>query len=119
MRAAFGELARWDEPESAFLLALGPYGVRVRISTTSTGVHVIDIYTWLARGLEVTPTLAMWLLARNARLRFGSLALDRDGDIVLAHALLPSSLADDGLPRAIELLTLNADELERELRERS
>lgn len=117
LREAFGELVQ-SEDASTFLVPGGPYGMRVRVSPIGEDEAVVDVCTWLGRDLEATPQLARYLLEENARLRFGALAIDPDGDIVLAHALFPDALDGVALERLIKLMAAVAVEIEAELSRR-
>lgn len=90
----------------------------VRVSPVEGGGEIVDIATWIGEGLELTSELTRFLLERSARLRFGKLGVDGDGDIVVEHSLFPEQLGCDVLTRAVELVSSVAEGLEREISER-
>jgi hypothetical protein len=118
LREAFGEEAEVTAGESTYRVAGGPYGVKVAASPIGHDQAVVELYTWLARGLEITPDVARYLLETNACLRFGSLGLDSDGCLLLVHSLFPEQVDAVALARVITLLGATADEVEHELTER-
>ena len=79
------------------------------------GGEVVDVATWAARGLELTPEVTRWLLEHSARVRVGKVGVDADGDIVVEHSLFPEGLGCEVLIRTVELVSSVGAELEREL----
>lgn len=118
LREAFGGVVEESEEEATYRLPLGPYGIRVTVSRIDDDEAVVDVYTWLGRDLAVTPEVARFLLERNAQLRFGSLGVDPDGDILLGHSLFCEQADTLVLRRLVEMLAAVAEELEGELGKR-
>ena len=100
-----------------FLVARG-HPVLVRVSPVGGGGEIVDVATWVARGLELTPEVTRFLLARSARIRVGKLGIDADGEIIVEHSLFPEGLGCEVLARTVELVSSVAAELEVELAER-
>ena len=114
LRAAFGGAVEQDGDRPAYLVRLAN-PVWVRISPVGDGHVVVDVATWPALRPDLSPELVWGLLTRNARIRFGKLGLDRDGDVVVEHSLLAETVECDGLKRVVELVAAVAADLEREL----
>src|SRR5690349_17266425 len=73
---------------------------------------LIRFVAQLARGVEMTPDLALRLLSLNAKLRFGSFGWVRDGQCVtLQHTLLGGATLDaDEMLATLKDLAMLADE---------
>jgi len=105
--------------EPGHFLVERAHPVWVRVSPVQGGTEIVDVATWVGQGLELTPELARFLLEWSERRRVGKVGVDRDGDIILEHSLFPEQLGCEVLVRVVELVSLAAAELERELAERS
>lgn len=117
VREAFGEFQR--EGDSTLVVRGGPYGIRITVSGVGDSDEaVVDVYTWLGRNVTVTPDIACYLLERNALLRFGSLAVDPSGDILLGYALFPEHLDAGVMTKVVRAIAVAADEFETELEAR-
>jgi hypothetical protein len=86
-------------------------------------IHVLDweperalvrLVAQLARGVEMTPDLAIKLLRLNGRLRFGAFGYVTQGScVVLAHTLLGGETLDaDEINAALRDLSVIADEFD-------
>jgi len=114
---AYGDDAGTASRQATFLVPVGPHGVRVTTCAVGDTEALVELYTWLADGVELTPSVTRYLLEKNACLRFGSLGIDADGDVLLADSLFAEHLNAVVLARHIELLGATANEVERELAE--
>lgn len=112
---AFGSHVEESPEGSTFLVPGGPYGVRVSVSGIDGGDSVVDIYTWVGRGVEVTPTVFRYLLEQNARFRFAAVALDADGDIRIEASVFPDQVSTESLARLVDIVGAAAGEVEQEL----
>lgn len=108
-------VARAPGEAGAFFVPLGRNGIRVNVKPVGTDNAVIDAYSWIGRGLEITPELAMFLAERNSQLRFGALGIDPEGDVMYQHSLFPESISKVVLERLVQLMAMTADELDDEL----
>ncbi len=95
----------------------------VRQGSAYLYIHVVDwepdralvrLVAQLARGVEMTPDLAIKLLRLNARLRFGAFGYVEQGAcVVLAHTLLGGETLDaDEINTAVRDLSILADEFD-------
>jgi hypothetical protein len=95
----------------------------VRQGSAYVYVHVLDweperalvrLVAQLARGVEMTPDLAIKLLRLNARLRFGAFGYVSQGScVVLVHTLLGGDTLDpDEINTALRDLSMLADEFD-------
>jgi hypothetical protein len=75
---------------------------------------LIRLIAQLAVGVEMTPDLALKLLRRNARLRFGSFGYVEQGScVILTHTLLGGVTLDtDELTSALRDISVLADEFD-------
>ena len=119
VRSALGEAFASHVEESphgpTFLVPGGPYGVRVTVSRIDGTDSVVDVYTWVGRGVEVTPAVARYLLEQNARFRFAAVALDADGDIRIEASVFPDQVSAEALARLVDIVGAAAGEVEQEL----
>src|SRR4051812_22226144 len=118
LRQSFGDLAEADEERPYFSLALGRVGINVTVQAMGDDEAAINIYTWLAHGLEVTDEAARFLLERNGAFRVGRFSIDDDGDIMLDHTLLADTLSKAELATVVRWMSGIADEVEDELKMR-
>lgn len=116
LRDLYGPLLIEADDVPSFRIPGGPWGVRVTVQPIGRDEAVVDVYTWLGRGVEVTPELARRLLERNASLRFVALELDEDGDIRLGGSLFAEHATPELLARLAELVATAADDVERAVR---
>jgi hypothetical protein len=95
----------------------------VRQGSAYLYIHVVDwepdralvrLVAQLARGVDMTPDLAIKLLRLNARLRFGAFGYVAQGScVVLAHTLLGGETLDaDEINTAVRDLSILADEFD-------
>jgi Putative bacterial sensory transduction regulator len=75
---------------------------------------IVRLVAQLARGVEMTPDLAIRLLRFNARLRFGAFGYVSQGScVVLAHTLLGGETLDgDEITTALRDISMLADEFD-------
>lgn len=102
--------------EPSLFVATGRTGVRADVVAVGEEDAVIDVLSWIAQGLRVTPAVGAWLARRAADLRFGAPAIDDEDAIVLQHALFADGANGVVLPRLVALLGETADEIDAELR---
>lgn len=118
LRATFGELVRDAPAEPAYFVALGSIGVRVEVGAVGDDEAVIDVYSWLAQRLPITPELGLFLARRTAELGFGALSIDAEDAIILQHSLFAEGANAVVLPRLVALIASTAEVLDDELRAR-
>ena len=118
LQEAFGAQVREAPSEPAFHVPLGRIGARVEVVAIGDSDAAIDVYAWIAQGLEATPEMAAFLAVRNAGLRFGALCVDGDGDVIFRHALFPDGASTAVLSRLVMVIATTAEDLDDELRSR-
>lgn len=116
LRAAFDDLVRAAPGEPAYFVGLGTIGVRVEVRAVGDEDAAIDVYSWIGRGLAITPELALFLARRTIELSFGALGVDDEDAIILEHSLFADGANGLVLPRLVALIASTADELDDELR---
>jgi hypothetical protein len=98
----------------------------VRQGTAYVYIHVLPwgpdralvrLVAQLARGVDMTPDLALKLLRMNARLRFGAFGFVRQGScVVIVHTLLGGETLDaDEITTTVSDLSMLADEFDDEI----
>ncbi len=115
LRQGFGELAQASDDSPLFSIWLGNVGIRVAVEAVGEDRAVVDVATWLGRGVSVTEEVAHHLLRKNTELRFGTLGVDEDGDITFDYSLLGESVTKDALSRVVRIFSATADQLDNEL----
>src|SRR5688572_24822066 len=95
-----------------YVIRQGSAYVYVHVVAWDPDRAIVRLVAQLARGVEMTPELALKLLRVNARMRFGSFGYVADGAcVVLSHSLLGGATLDtDELLTALQQLALVADE---------
>jgi hypothetical protein len=107
--------------ESPAFTRVEPRFYVIRQGTAYVYIHVlawepdralVRLVAQLARGVEMTPDLAIKLLRLNARIRFGAFGYVAQGScVVLAHTLLGGETLDtEEITSAVRDLSLLADE---------
>ena len=97
---SFGELVTPTSDEPAYRVEVG-HVIYVAVNAAGEDSAVIDLYSWVGRGLEVTPEIARFLLEFNDRTRFGMCSIDEDGDIPVTYSMVGDHVAKDGLARVV------------------
>ncbi len=118
LRAAFGDSVLESPDEPAYFVPRGRIGVRVGVQPAGEDDAVLEVYSWIAQGLPVSPELGLYLAERNATLRFGLLSIDGEGAIILQHALFREETSEQTLARLVGVMAETADVLDRELLDR-
>ena len=117
LRVAFGDaVAEAPSDPTAYYVAQGRIGVRVNVVPVGDGDAVIEAYSWIGQGVPITDWLGRYLAERNAELRFGTLSIDGEGAIILAHSLFGDGADEVVLPRLVRIISETADALDEELR---
>lgn len=117
LEGAFGPQVQEHPHEPSFFVATGRVGVRVDVTAVGEDDAVIDVLSWIAQGLPVTPDVGEWLARRAISLGFGALAIDGEDAIILQHSLFAEGANGVVLPRLVALMGTTADAIDAELRE--
>jgi hypothetical protein len=115
MQELFGEMAMKRDDAPVFGVVLGSALAQISVHSWGDDDATVLVHAYVVTGAEAKPELMRFLLDRNAYTRFGSLGLDKDGDIVLQHSLIGSTCSKDSLRLAILLLLRTADELDDQI----
>ncbi len=103
--------------ENFFVVRQGSAYVYIMVVDWGGDRAIIRFVAQLARGVEMTPDLAMKLLLLNARMRFGAFGFVRDGSCVtFGHTLLGGdALAEDEIVTTLRDVALIADEYDDQI----
>src|SRR5580704_10429274 len=95
-----------------YVVRQGSAYVYIQILPQEPDRALVRLVAQLARGVEMTPDLAIKLLRLNARLRFGAFGWVAQGScVVLAHTLLGGETLDaDEITTVLTDLSVHADE---------
>jgi Putative bacterial sensory transduction regulator len=99
---------------SFYVVRQGSAYVYIQILPLEPDRALVRLVAQLARGVEMTPDLAIKLLRLNARLRFGAFGYVEQGScVVLAHTLLGGETLDpDEITTVLRDLSMLADEFD-------
>jgi len=97
-----------------YVVRQGSAYVYIQVLPLEPDRALVRLVAQLARGVEMTPDLAIKLLRLNARLRFGAFGYVAQGScVVLAHTLLGGETLDaDELTAVLTDLSMLADEFD-------
>lgn len=97
-----------------YVLRQGSAYIYIQVLPWEPDRALIRLVAQLARGVEMTPDLAIKLLRLNARLRFGAFGFVKEGScVVLGHTLLGGETLDaDEINTALRDLSMLADEFD-------
>lgn len=115
LRHGFGELAEPLGDDPAFLVELGSVRLLVMVDAAGPDKSGITILNRLGDGLPITPDLAVFLLHKNYEIPFGSISLNEDDEIVIAHILFGETATKETLAIALRVFGSTCEALEDEL----
>jgi hypothetical protein len=97
-----------------YVVKQGTAYVTIHVLPWEPGRALVRLVAQLARGVEMTPDLALKLLRLNARLRFGAFGFVSQGScVVFAHTLLGGETLDqEEILTALHDLSMLADEFD-------
>jgi hypothetical protein len=106
---AFGRVDR-----HFYVVRQGTAYVYIHVLPWEPGRALVRLIAQLARGVDMSPDLAMKLLRLNARLRFGAFGFVAQGScVVFTHTLLGGETLDrDEILTAVHDLSILADEFD-------
>ena len=106
----FGEDGFEVMPDRKFRVRRGSCVVEVAVVPWQDNEALVRFSACVVKGAEVTEELIRKLMELNyQKLMFGAFGLDEEGDIVLSHAAIGTTLDKDELQYAIQSLAVLAD----------
>jgi hypothetical protein len=105
---AFGERAVADPDRPSFRVSRGSTAVDTTVYAFGSDA-VVHSRALIVHGAERDAHLLELLLRQNAKLVYGTFAIDGDGAIVFIHATPAAAVTSDGLRRQIESMLEVAD----------
>ena len=115
---ALGKSAAFKRVEPRFyVVKQGSAYVYIHVLPWGEDRAVVRLVAQLARGVEMTPDLAIKLLRLNSRMRFGAFGYVRDGScVVFSHSLLGGPTLDaQEIVLTVRDLSLVADEYDDQI----
>jgi len=99
-----------------FVLQEGSTFVYARALAIGKNKSVVEVFSYVAVGVPVTPELTRFLLAHNLKLILGAfgLAIEENGtgSIILSHSILGDSMDRDELYGSVSAVARVADDLD-------
>jgi T3SS (YopN, CesT) and YbjN peptide-binding chaperone 1 len=118
LHSLFGEV-NVTQTDDAFALREGSTFVYVRTFPIGEQQAGVEIFSYVAIGVEVTQALMRFLLTYNMRLLFGGfgLSIDEDGTalVVLSHTILGDKMERVELYASVSAIARVADDLDDEI----
>lgn len=115
MLDTFGEYAAVDEDAPVISVMLGSAMCMIAVQSLTEHEAVIATRAVVAAGASVTPDLALFLLRANSTMLFGAFGLAPNGDIILEHNLLGSTISQEELRGSILTVARLADEFDDQI----
>jgi hypothetical protein len=101
--------SKFQELDDRFLITEGSAIVQVVIRPWYENDSVIDIFSFVVEGAEITPELTNFLLRKNATLHFGAFGLTFDNTVIFSCSLAGSNLDMNELKAALKTVATIAD----------
>jgi hypothetical protein len=98
-----------QEIDDRFILIEGSAVVQIVIRPWYNSDSVVDIFSFVVEGANMTPELTNFLLRKNATLHFGAFGLTFDNTIIFSYSLAGSNLDLNELKAALQTVTTIAD----------
>lgn len=115
MREIFGDHATADDSAPVVSVMLGSAMCIVAVQALSDDEAVIATRAVVASGAHVTPELAIFLLQANVSMLFGAFGLTPNGDIILEHNLMGSTVSREELRGSLLTVARLADEFDDQI----
>ena len=97
------------EVEDRFLITEGSAIVQIVVRPWYEDDSVIEIFSFVVEGAEITPELTNFLLRKNATLHFGAFGLTFDNTVIFTCSLAGSNLDLNELKAALQTVATISD----------
>ena len=119
LQRLFGERAFEITPERTFRIRKGSCVVDVEVRPWQGNDALVVFSACVVKGADVSEELMRKLLELNGqKLQFGAFGLDQNGDVVLTHSAIGTTLDKDELRYAIWSMAVLADGYDDIIKER-
>jgi len=99
----------FQELDDRFVITEGSAIVQIVVRPWYEDDSVIDIFSFVVEGAEITPELTNFLLRKNATLHFGAFGLTFDNTVIFSYSLAGSNLDINELKAALKTVATIAD----------
>jgi hypothetical protein len=118
MKELFGESARAFPDSPAFATRNGSSLVFTSVNSWSDDDAVIQCYSFVVTGAQLTPELTRFLLDENNKVRFGAFSIDPQGDILFGHSIVGSTCDRGELEASVGAVSYTADQYDDQIVQR-
>lgn len=98
-----------QEIDDRFLIVEGSAVVQIIVRPWYDGDSVVDIFSFVVEGADITPELTNFLLRKNATLHFGAFGLTFDNTVIFSYSLAGSNLDLNELKAALQTVATISD----------
>mgnify|MGYP000849737875 FL=1 len=98
-----------QEIDDRFLIVEGSAVVQIIVRPWYDGDSVVDIFSFVVEGANITPELTNFLLRKNATLHFGAFGLTFDNTVIFSYSLAGSNLDLNELKAALQTVATISD----------
>jgi hypothetical protein len=99
----------FSEMNNRFILTEGSAVIQVVIRPWYDNDSVVDIFSYVVEGAQITPEITNFLLRKNATLHFGSFGLTFDNTIMFSHSLAGKNLDLNELKASLKMVAAISD----------
>lgn len=115
MKETFGEFTQVRSDAPIILVYIGSALARTGVFPWGKYDASICTRSYVVSDAELTPELMRYLLAENARMRFGAFGIDDQGVIVFEHTILGSRCDREELKASVMAVVMTADKYDDEI----
>jgi hypothetical protein len=105
----------FQEFDGRFILTEGSAIIQIIVRPWYDNDSVVDIFSYVVEGANITPDLTNFLLRKNATLHFGAFGLTFDNSIVFTHSLAGANLDLNELKSALMMVATISDYYDDEI----
>jgi hypothetical protein len=105
----------FQEFDGRFILTEGSAIVQIVVRPWYDNDSVIDIFSFVVEGANITPDLTNFLLRKNATLHFGAFGLTYDNGIIFTYSLAGANLDFNELKSALMMVATISDYYDDEI----
>jgi hypothetical protein len=112
MKELFGEFSKPRTDMPFFDILVGSAWVSIAVWPWRDDDAVINVFSVVVTGAEITPDLMKTLLEKNVSVRFGAFGLTPQGNIVFQHAIAAAGCDKAELRTSVMAVVHTADEMD-------
>jgi hypothetical protein len=99
----------FSEMDNRYILTEGSAVIQIVIRPWYDNDSVVDIFSYVVEGANITPEITNFLLRKNATLHFGSFGLTFDNTIMFSHSLAGKNLDFNELKASLKMVAAISD----------